>query len=102
MKINETISKAAGLGLEKPDHNATQKSAQAQAGAPLSESVTLSPIAAQLQSLETSVASGNVYDAEKVAAIKSAIANGEFKVDAEKVADGLINTVKELLTSRKA
>ena len=41
------------------------------------------------------------YDAEKVEAIKSAIANGQFKVDSEKVADGLINSVKDLLSTQK-
>lgn len=101
MKINETIKKTAGLGLEKPEYNPASKASQANAGGPLSESVTLSPAASQLQSLESSVAAANVFDADKVEAIKSAIANGEFKVDAEKVADGLISTVKDLLTARK-
>lgn len=54
-------------------------------------------MSAQLQSLEAKVAADNVYDAKKVEAIKLAIKNGEFNVDTEKVADGLINAVKDLL-----
>jgi negative regulator of flagellin synthesis FlgM len=40
-----------------------------------------------------------VFDAAKVGEIKSAIASGQFRVDSEKVADGLLATVKDLLTN---
>jgi len=63
--------------------------------------VTLSPMSAQIQSLEAKVAASNVFDVEKVDAIKSAIAGGQFKVDSGKVADGLIETVRDLLTTKK-
>ena len=43
-----------------------------------------------------------MFDAEKVAAIKSAIADGQFKVSSEKVADGLIESVKDLLNTKKS
>ena len=43
----------------------------------------------------------NVYDADKVEAIKLAISNGEFQIDAGKIADGLINTVQDLLARQK-
>ena len=67
----------------------------------LTESVTLSPLSGQVKSLEAKIAASNVFDAEKVDAIKSAIASGQFKVDSEKVADGLIATVKDLLNTQK-
>jgi negative regulator of flagellin synthesis FlgM len=107
MKINDSIKNATGLGVEKPSTGkagaaktgATASNAQAEATS--AESVTLSPLSAQLKSLEKKVAASSVFDAEKVEAIKSAIANGQFKVDSEKVADGLINSVKDLLSTQK-
>ncbi len=110
MKINDSIKNAAGLGVEKPNTGkasatktgATANNAQtSQLEATSAESVTLSPLSAQLKSLEKKVAASSVFDAEKVEAIKSAIANGQFKVDSEKVADGLINSVKDLLSTQK-
>lgn len=62
-----------------------------------SENVTLSPMSVQLQSITSEVSTSGVFDAEKVNAIKSAIESGQFKVNSEKVADGLIDTVKDLL-----
>ena len=110
MKINDSIKNTAGLGVEKPSagktsaakSDATTSSAQAsQLGAKSAENVTLSPLSVQLKSLEKKVEASSVFDAEKVEAIKSAIANGQFKVDSEKVADGLINSVKDLLSTQK-
>lgn len=110
MKINDSIKKSAGIGvdktaaekasaakLESAAGNKTEKSqADSQSG-----NVTLSPLSAQLKVLEAKVSASKVFDTEKVDAIKSAIASGQFKVDSEKVADGLIATVKDLLTTQK-
>lgn len=106
MKINDSIKNAVGLGLDKA---ATEKANAGKADSAtgskveskLTESVTLSPLSGQVKSLEAKIAASNVFDAEKVDAIKSAIASGQFKVDSEKVADGLIATVKDLLNTQK-
>jgi negative regulator of flagellin synthesis FlgM len=105
MKINDSIKNKVGLSLDRPGaekSGAGKKTESAQADVSVSESVTLSPMSAQLQSLEAKIATANVFDAEKVAAIKLAIASGQFKVSSEKVADGLIETVKDLLNTKKA
>ncbi|OYY50478.1 MAG: flagellar biosynthesis anti-sigma factor FlgM [Methylophilales bacterium 28-44-11] len=104
MKINDSIKNkvelgadkvgngknlgASGLAANKTETTSTTKS---------SESVTLSPMSVQLQSITSEVSASEVFDAEKVNAIKSAIESGQFKVNSEKVADGLIDTVKDLL-----
>lgn len=106
MKINDSIKSVTGLGVDKTSSGkaSTTKANNAQASqvdTKSTESVTLSPMASQLKSLEEKVAASNVFDAEKVDAIKSAIASGQFKVDSEKVADGLISSVKDFLSTQK-
>jgi negative regulator of flagellin synthesis FlgM len=99
MKINDSINTKVDLvdkvSTGKAGANAGAKTTQTAAKS--GESVTLSPMSVQLQSIQSEVSVNGVFDAEKVDAIKSAIASGQFKVDAEKVADGLIDTVKDLL-----
>lgn len=101
MKINDSIKQSVDLATEKPGANASKKATQASASGKAAESVTLSPLSSQLQSLEAKVASTQVFDAAKVEAIKSAITGGQFSVDSGKVADGLISSVKDLLTAQK-
>jgi len=111
MKINDSIKKPVSLGVDKAgteksatgklESGAGKQAAKSQAGAKVAGNVTLSPMSAQIQSLEAKVAASNVFDVEKVDAIKSAIAGGQFKVDSGKVADGLIETVRDLLTTKK-
>ena len=94
MNINDSIKSKAGITadktqLEKPTAKPAQTATGAAAPAVAGESVTLSSLSAQVKSFEAEASAG-VFDAEKVQAIKSAISSGQFKVDSEKVADGLI------------
>jgi negative regulator of flagellin synthesis FlgM len=41
-----------------------------------------------------------VFDANKVEQIKAAIVSGQFQVNPERIADGLLATVKDLLISQ--
>lgn len=67
-----------------------------------SEKVNLSPMSNQLKQAEASLKDVPVVDKARVEEIKQAMAEGKFKVNAEVVADKLIDTVKELLNTRKA
>lgn len=108
MNINDSIkSKLSVAGDKTLIEKTTTKTAQtakekASASGQITggESVTLSSLSAQVKSFEAQATAG-VFDADKVEAIKSAISSGQFKVDSEKVADGLIQTVKDLLTTKK-
>jgi len=63
-------------------------------------SVSLGSTAAQLHSMESSMANTPVVNAAKVAEIKQAIAEGRFKVNSEAVAGRLLETVRDLIGSK--
>ena len=63
-------------------------------------SVSLGSTAAQMHSMESSMANTPVVNAAKVAEIKQAISDGRFKVNSEAVADRLLETVRDLIGSK--
>jgi negative regulator of flagellin synthesis FlgM len=105
VKINDSKNNAVNLGLDKTavdkaaadKAEAANKQANVSTGSKSEDSVTLSPMAQQIQSLQANLGSENVFDADKVNEIKAAIMSGQFKVNTEKVADGLIQSVKDML-----
>jgi len=99
MKISDSLNKAAGLGVAATKTRAgkTEETAGVDK-APASDSVTLS---SQAQALSSQASSDQVFDAKKVEEIKAAIASGRFQVNAGRIADGLIDTVKDLISARK-
>ncbi|WP_158513153.1 flagellar biosynthesis anti-sigma factor FlgM [Immundisolibacter cernigliae] len=54
------------------------------------DSVDLTDGARQLQDLQAAVAATPVVDSVRVAALRDAIANGSYRVDAQAIADGLL------------
>lgn len=64
--------------------------------------VQLSSRAAQLQALETQLAAIPLVDRAKVDSIKEAISSGQYSVNAENVAQGLVDSVKDMLHVAKS
>ena len=101
MKINDSLNSTQGLANSPPAPRADKAGDNTKVPVTPSHSVQISPLSVQLQALQNTQASGAVFEAKKVEEIKLAIAEGRFQVDAEKVADGLLETVKDLLNARR-
>ena len=99
MKINDTLKGAQAQQLTNtPAANARQAEKAAATATPAqTDSVRLS---SQAQAASGTSASSQVFDAKKVERIKLAIADGQFQVNSERIADGLLDTVRDLLHSR--
>jgi negative regulator of flagellin synthesis FlgM len=100
VKINDTLKSKPGLQPTNTQAgNAKAADKAAAAATPPTDSVRLS---SQGQALAGAVG-GTVgsFDTKKVERIKMAIADGQFTVNSEKVADGLLETVRDLLHSRQ-
>ena len=55
------------------------------------DSVSLTDTAARLQKLENTISALPVVDSQRVEDIRSAIANGEYQIDAESIADKMMS-----------
>jgi negative regulator of flagellin synthesis FlgM len=108
VKINDTVSSNAGIpatttpsASNTGNAKAADKAVAQAAPAPVqTESVSLSSQGKALAGTSATAANTAVFDSKKVERIKSAIADGQFKVNSDKVADGLLETVRDLLHSR--
>ncbi|WP_374341513.1 flagellar biosynthesis anti-sigma factor FlgM [Methyloversatilis sp.] len=64
--------------------------------------VDISGMSSRLRELESTIANVPVVDSARVDEIKQAIADGRFKVNADRVADSLIESVRQMLNTRPA
>lgn len=99
MKINNLPDKPAGAatGAGKPADRLPAATAQRSAAAG-EAGVTVS-LSATSQTISASVArsGGDVFNAQKVEAIKSAIKNGTFTINAEAITDKLLSNARDML-----
>lgn len=100
MKINEPLKGNTPLPAASTPAAGAKNAEKAGGAVPAgTDSVRLS---SQGQAMAAAVGGSNsVFDTKKVERIKLAIADGQFNVNSEKVADGLLETVRDLLHSRK-
>ncbi len=98
MKIDNSLSPVGGT--PGPSRSSGSKPAGASAKGAAAE-VALSPLSARLQEISADLASTPASDAGRVAEIKQAISEGRYTVNANKIADGLIDSVRQMLASQR-
>jgi negative regulator of flagellin synthesis FlgM len=98
VKIDNSVGSVGGLPSGEPKSRGSKNAAPATSAA--SEKVELSALAGRMREVEASLANVPVADAGRIAEIKQAMAEGRFKVDASKVADGLIDSVRQMIASQ--
>jgi len=101
MKIDNSAKSMFGGAIREEAGHAAKKSLDDVSTPSHSTQVHLSPLSAQLQSIQRGMANTPVVDAARVAELKEAISSGHFKVDANKVADRLLETVQELIAAHR-
>lgn len=101
MKINNNSNQIPNDSIREESGRPLRKSAEETDTSQQSTNVRLSPLSVQLQSIQRSLADTPVIDAARVAELKDAISSGHFKVDADKIADRLLETVQELIATHK-
>ncbi len=97
MKIDKRVTPPTASKVSAAKGKAKEVATTPQGG---SDSLTLTESSTRLRALESQLASVDITDAGKVESVKAALANGTFAVDAEVVADRLIDHTKETLRKR--
>lgn len=89
MKIDNTI-KSIPAPRGKDTKSAVSRLLQPADPAAVSDEVQLTKTSEKMRQLESDLSDIDITDAAKVESIRQAIADGNFKVDEEAVAEGLI------------
>lgn len=93
-KANQQPSVLTNTQQKKADlqrDNANTQAAQTAAPKAASVSVSLTPQAQQLKSLQEKAEQSSGFDSEKVAELKKAITDGKYQIDTEKLAKNIAN-----------
>lgn len=67
----------------------------------VSPQLELSSVATHLQQMGGVGAASETFNAEKVAEIRQAISEGRFQINPERIASGLIDSVRDMLSQRR-
>ena len=99
MKIDSSVKSIGGLvsGATPRPANSTTSRPAIQAG----EQVALSSLSARLQEIGGEMGDAAVVNTARVAEIKQAIAEGQFKINPERIANGLLDSVRQMLAVRR-
>ena len=97
----EVNTSTSSTGAASANSAASAATTGANAAGGSSTVTSISTISSQLQAVQAASSGDEVYSTGKVNEIKAAIVAGTFKVNSSKVADGLLDSVSDLLGSRQ-
>ncbi len=100
MKIDNLTKSLGGVAPSDARGRSTAGTAKPDSAAAAGEKVELSSLSASLKQAEATIASTPVVNSARVQEIRQAIAEGRFKIDPERIADGLIESVREMLAAQ--
>jgi negative regulator of flagellin synthesis FlgM len=99
VKINGSIP------LVTPNDGAARTKSTAQSnrrtGPASTDQVDLSELSARIQDAGSVTAQSSPIDTAKVAEIKQAISEGRFQINPERIADGLLENVRQMLARQQ-
>jgi len=99
MKIQYAYNKSLKTS-ETADPKKPARALQEKHGMPeQSAEVQLSPMTARMKAAETAMAKTSSFDQKRVEELRTAIAEGRFKINPEAIAERLLQSVGELLGS---
>lgn len=101
MKINTTTAPLGNLAASQSRENTKTTPAAARPAAGQASEVALSSLSTRLQEIGAASSTEAVVDLDRVNAIREAIAAGSFKIDTSRIADGLIDSVRQMLSTQK-
>lgn len=112
MKINDSVSSSSAAspksvvgkgpsGAGEVARGSGGATAGKSSGASGGATVRIDPLSSQIAAAEQVLNDVPVVDAQKVAEVREAIAQGRLQVNAEKVADRLIGSVKDLILTQR-
>lgn len=95
MKIEGSIKAASSLlaSEARPKSPAPRSDPASPSGA----KVEISSLSSSLGKAEAAIAGAPTVDRARVAELRQAISEGRFKMDANRIADGLLGSVREML-----
>ena len=99
MKIEGSVKAASSLlSSDARPKAATMAAKQMPQG---DTTVAISSLSSSLGKAEAAIAASPTVNKERVAELRLAIAEGRFKIDPQRVADGLINSVRDMLQAQR-
>ena len=102
MKIDDSFKKSSPVTPPSSSGTtATNSSKGAARSAPVTTATAGSSENVKISAQALALSGDSNFDTKKVNEIKAAIASGTFQVNPEKIANGLIDTVRDLLSARK-
>ena len=101
MKIDSSVKATGSLPSNDGRARSAKESPKAESSNAGSERVELSSLSSRMLQMEEAISNAPVVDTAKVDEIKQAMSEGRFKVNTEKVADGLIESVRQMLSAQQ-